>query len=427
MSVHTETEITSVMDLECWEQGPPPGTLETALYCRLQRQLPFPHGVILPQADLSAEDFAALDQAHQHQITTKCPSGQLLDGLIMLVRSLVACGLDGSDKDDVGDTRLYDVAAHRWGHRRFNDYAMKGHLFAILRDTAGGDENYNPSMHDLLRHPLVLQSIWGHPLMAFFQQSTSFKDPDTGEWEPALPDFLSDAEQAVRLPFRPSAEVDLEAYFAAKMGTIAHDGRNYVLASAFPQVIPIIMRGTRPFNNVRTFDIEGIRWEPGTEPNTKRLNPTYFARYVVAMVLNLDNGDARHYHESTRAIAEHLTTAPGEGERHKHARAESNARWNFEAPGSSEVEFLFLYCRLTEGGGETGVRPGLWTGAVFNPVLTIGGEYEDPRTVGTLHRLNPEQGVIPNNPMLAYAMRNGSQAPGSPWGSMVTDISERSR
>lgn len=300
---------------------------------------------------------------------------------------------------------------------------MKGHLFTILRDAAGGDRDYNPTMGALLRHPLVVQSIWGHPLIAFFEQNTSFKDPATGEWEPELPGFLSDAAQAVRLTFRPSAEVDLEAYFATKMGTITYGGRDYVLASTFPQAIPVIMRGTRSFDSVRTFDVEGLRWEPGTEPDTKRLNPTYFARYVVALVLNMDNGDARHYRESSRAVVEHLTTAPGEGEQHKHARAESNAGWNFEAPGSRDVEFLFLYCRLTEGGGKTGVRPGLYTGAVFNPIITIGGEYEDPRLVGTLHRLNPRQNAIPGNPMLAYSR---GQAPGSPWGSMVADGSERS-
>lgn len=186
---------------------------------------------------------------------------------------------------------------------------MKGHLFTILRDAAGGDRDYNPTMGALLRHPLVVQSIWGHPLIAFFDQNTSFKDPATGEWEPELPGFLSDAAQAVRLTFRPSAEVDLEAYFATKMGTIAHGGRDYVLASTFPQAIPVIMRGTRSFDSVRTFDVEGLRWEPGTEPDTKRLNPTYFARYVVALVLNMDNGDARHYRESSRAVVEHLTTA----------------------------------------------------------------------------------------------------------------------
>lgn len=35
-------------------------------------------------------------------------------------------------------------------------------------------------------------------------------------------------------------------------------------------------------------------------------------------MLNLDNGDARHYHETSRAIAAHLTAAVGEDERHKH-------------------------------------------------------------------------------------------------------------
>lgn len=124
MSIHAESELTSVMDLECWEQGPALGTLETAFHCRLQRQLPFPHGAILPRAALSAQAFAAMGQAQQLEISTQCPSGQMLDGLIMLVRCVMASGLDGRDKDDVGDTRLYDVAAHRWGYRRFNDYVI---------------------------------------------------------------------------------------------------------------------------------------------------------------------------------------------------------------------------------------------------------------------------------------------------------------
>lgn len=120
MSIHTESDITSIMDLDCWEQGPLPETLETKFHCRLQRQLPFPRGVILPQAGLSAKDFAALDQAQQHEISTH-PFGRRLDGLIMLVRSVMVSGFSSRDKDVVGDTRLYDVAAHRWGYKRFND------------------------------------------------------------------------------------------------------------------------------------------------------------------------------------------------------------------------------------------------------------------------------------------------------------------
>lgn len=136
---------------------------------------------------------------------------------------------------------------------------MKGHLFTILRVAAGGDDDYDPTMGAFLRHPLVVRSIWGHPLMSFFEQSTSFKNLETGGWEAALPDFMSDAEQAKRIPFRPSAEISLEAYFATKMGTMPHDGRDYVLASTFPDVIPVIMRWGRPFDDVRIFDIQGLR------------------------------------------------------------------------------------------------------------------------------------------------------------------------
>jgi hypothetical protein len=415
-----------IEDLNCWEEGPP-DTHQTLIYARLQSQLPFPHGVLLPQAGLSAQEFGALDQAHQDKIVKECPSGQLLDGLIMLVRALMACGINGRDKRVVADTRLYDMAPHRWGYRRFNDFAMKGHLFELLRGTVGGNGDYDPTMHDLLHHPLVVQTIWGHPCLSFFQQSTTVKNPATGEWEAAQPDFLSDAEQAARMPFRPSPEIDLAAYFASKMGTIVRGGREFVLASAFPDVIPIIMRGTRPFNDVRCFELEGPRWSPGPTPDTEVLKPKYFARYVVALVLNMSNGDARHYHESTRAICESLVVAPGEIEQHKHARAESNATWNFEAPESGGFDFLFLYRRVPDYGGKIGVRPAPYTLPTHTPISTRSGEYVDPTKVGTLFGVYPRQGMMKKNPMAVYAMSGtASQASGSPWGSMVADASERS-
>ncbi|KAK1836450.1 hypothetical protein QBC39DRAFT_430049 [Podospora conica] len=268
--------------------------ISTMFGCKLQRQLPFPHGVILPQEGLTAAAFNVLDQQAQNHITTKCPSGQLLDGLIMFVRALMVFGFDAPDRSADGDPRLYDIAAHHWGHRRFNDFAMKGHLFTLLRDMVDGGEDYNPSMPDLLRHPLVVATIWEHPRLCFFQRSTSVHDPDTDTWMAAEPDFLSVAEQAARIPFLPGPTVDLGTYFSAKMGAIVNSGRRF-------------------------------------------------------------------------------------------------------------------------DRGPVGVRPGLYTGATFNPICTMGGEYVDPRKVGSLYTPNPSQARNVDNPMHFYTVWSdaGSQSSGN--------------
>ncbi|AEO60604.1 hypothetical protein MYCTH_97168 [Thermothelomyces thermophilus ATCC 42464] len=342
----------------------------------LVTQLPFPNGVVPRVVRSQFLEMFASNTERAEQIANACANGPAIDSLVILLRLLLALGLDPRLSRQYP---LFKLAFHDFGRKMVDDYIVKGELLDILYPNAVGPANrvhqkttsfeqpveaneferVQATLGELLKHPLVSAALWSHPSLRFFRWRTWAKKPGEAVFAPyelskAQPGALSSLQ---RTPYRIDNPhpIDLGEYFSRHLGIRDKNDVSIAFACEFPIVIPVIMRGVQKFDSIRSFVVEGpydYQWHKnGT------LSPLTKSRaYRLRAVLNLAESDVRIYHQDTSPVIEQLDPDliaafknPGEPYVPKEAylpklhRGEHARGWTFE--DSPTRHFLLIYAK----------------------------------------------------------------------------------
>ncbi|KAL2158599.1 hypothetical protein VTH06DRAFT_4081 [Thermothelomyces fergusii] len=348
------------------------------------------------------EACAASDTERAEQIANACANGPAIDSLVILLRLLLALGLDPRLSRHYP---LFKLALHDFGRERVDDYVVKGELLAILYPDAVGQttgssssspsssseqaagpaesgfefERVQATLGELLGHPLVCAALWSHPSLRFLRRrawarrpgEAAFAPYDLGSAQPPGPPAAAAAASSSLLqrpPYRIDGPhpVDLGRYFSQRLGIRDRGGVSVAFACEFPAVIAVVMRGVQAFDTIRSFVVDGPHdYRPRADGT---LAPRTKARtYRLRAVLNLADSDARLYHQDTSPVVERLDPGraaaaddddeeeeprvPAEAFRPKLRRGEHARGWTFE--DSPTRHFLLVYAKYR---GEEG-RP----------------------------------------------------------------------
>ncbi|KAK4096016.1 hypothetical protein N658DRAFT_511558 [Parathielavia hyrcaniae] len=354
----------------------------------LVTRLPFPNGVV-PEWAMSSFSKASGSTARRNEIANSCANSAATDSLIILVRLFLALGIN---KTRSRAPKLFDLAFHEFGRNQINDYIVKGKLLDTLypQETARC-ERIDAVLGDLIRHPLVRAALWSHPELQFYKLKSWTRKSKTRHFKPSQ---LGSEFVSRELPFQidHSSPVDLGAYFSKRVGIqpISGGGGSVAVASLMPSIIPVIVRGGRPFHDIRSFVLDGpvdYDCKNGAITPVKKT-----VQYHLRAVANLADSDIRIYHQDTSPVIERIRTGFGPDEYYsgKLRRGEHVEGWTFE---DSPLRYFLLiyarYCPDTTGGP---YKPPSDEYGEYLPVLTGRGEQ---RLSQSPYTADPDPGCLP--------------------------------
>jgi hypothetical protein len=343
----------------------PPGMdARNPLNLALVTQLPFPNGVV-PKWALSAFFKASNDR--RLEIGNACANGPAIDSLIILLRLFLALG---ADKAKSKAPRLYELAYHKFGQNMIDDYIVKGMLLDTLYpEETAQHERVDVILDELIRHPMVREALWSHPDTQFYKRESFIRKSGNRHFEPSQ----LDPEFVFRdLPFQvdTSHPIDLGAHFSKRLGIKAPaGGGNIAIAGMMPCIIPVIVKGGRRFQDIRSFVVEGpvdYRIRDGIIAPVKRA-----VTYHLRAVANLAESDVRIYHQDTTPVVEQLflgNNKPREYYLEKLKRGEHAKGWTFEE--GALCSFLLIYARYYPDPSGAPYRPPSNSYGEYIPVLT---------------------------------------------------------
>jgi hypothetical protein len=351
---------------ECYQDirdsFPPVMDVLNPLNLALVTQLPFPNGVV-PECALSAFFKASNDR--RVEIGNACVNGPAIDSLIILLRLFLALGIDETKSKE---PKLFDLAHHDFGHNMIDDYIVKGRLLDMLYPAEMAEhERVDVILDELIRHPLVREALWSYPDIQFYKRESFTRKSGNRHFEPSR---LNSEFVSRDLPFQidTSHPIDLGERLSRRLGIKSPEGGgNVAVAGMMPSIIPVIVKGGRPFQDIRSFVLEGpvdYRFRNGAITPVKR-SFTYHLRAVA----NLAESDIRIYRQDTTPVIEQLFLGnkPREYYLAKLKRGEHAKGWTFEE--GALCNFLLIYAKYCPGPDGAPYRPPSNSYGEYIPVL----------------------------------------------------------
>ena len=314
----------------------------------LVKELPFPKGVVPARSVAEFIKLEAQERLQGEAIAESSTNGWAIDSLVILLPFSAAIGLIPKPSQA---SPLYRLAFHDLGVRRADDFIVKGAILDMLHPTGGSQAGrIETTLGELLEHDMIVRELWLHPALHFWSRQT-WAEKAGGSFE----QYSLDIKFLVKdFPFRIDTTADIGTHLSGKFGVWEIDGANVILWANMPEIIPVMLKGGRKFDSIRSFTLNGSYYgddEDGTMSPVAKM-----CRYHLRAVLNLSHNDIRIYHETTIPVVEQLVVADaGDDYTPKLERGGPAKGWTFE--GSPNRDFLVIYSLCDVGPGGDYIPP----------------------------------------------------------------------